>query len=317
MRFKWDEEAVKYLKDNYGHKSSKEIGVHFGVSPQAVRDKARKIGLKAKVIRGEYWSTEDDKLLRKHFKFAPKDLLMEMFPHRSWAAISQRGWKTLNIYRETQDRISINYNFFDKWTEQSSYIMGFIVADGYLYLDYGPKNSTSLQIDIASQDRDILEKITNVMEYKGTIKNNRSSSRIFIANRKIIMDLINKGVSPTDKTNTASWPFNIPEEYVRHFIRGYFDGDGSICESQGMRINFIGTESIMQGIKSHVPVGNSNKIRLAKKGNLTQMRLNFGGKTAYRILNWMYQDATIYLDRKYNRYIELCEKFPYSRIKTP
>ena len=49
---------------------------------------------------------------------------------------------------------------------------------------------------------------------------------------EVLEDLINKGFS-LDKTNHCLFPSEdiVPKNLQRHFIRGYFDGDGSLAIS--------------------------------------------------------------------------------------
>ena len=93
---------------------------------------------------------------------------------------------------------------------------------------------------------------------------------------------------------------------MRHFIRGYFDGDG--CITRIIRktvvvpdINILGT---LEFITKLVKIANiPQKLTKSKqhKHNTFALRCNAINDIVY-FLNYMYKDATIYLDRKYKLY---------------
>lgn len=102
----------------------------------------------------------------------------------------------------------------------------------------------------------------------------------------------------------------VPKELIMHFIRGYYDGDGSFTFGSGKypqaSLNFIGTMDFLIGVKENLKV--VTPIKIDKRKNIPY--LMFGGnKNALEKLNMMYKDATIYLDRKYNNYKILKSKF--------
>ena len=62
-------------------------------------------------------------------------------------------------------------------------------------------------------------------------------------------DLIKQGCVP-NKSLILTFPnkYQVPKNLINHFIRGYFDGDGSIYEyskTHAGSISFIGTESVL------------------------------------------------------------------------
>jgi len=63
---------------------------------------------------------------------------------------------------------------------------------------------------------------------------------VYINNEKLYDNLVNLGLTP-NKSLTMQFP-NVPDEFVRHFIRGCWDGDGSVFvdkSSRKMYANFV------------------------------------------------------------------------------
>jgi len=99
----------------------------------------------------------------------------------------------------------------------------------------------------------------------------------------------------------------------QHFLRGYFDGDGSIYSyDNDYATCTISTDDFCQSIKCIILdrvglIGNITKSQqMFDRGNyITSNFLLKGNRRVLKLMNWLYKDATIYLTRKYNKYLEL------------
>ena len=147
-------------------------------------------------------------------------------------------------------------------------------------------------------------------EYYRT-KNKRSGktdneiSRIEFHSKKLIQDL-NKLNIKERKTFNATFP-NINKEFYNHFIRGYFDGDGSISIDKFGNSSFslAGTLNILEKIQEIlIKECNLNKIKIYSKGKIGF--LQYGGNTQVpKIGNWLYKNSTIFLKRKKEKFNEI------------
>lgn len=307
MKKYWTQKEVDYLQKYYGLTPIKELAIIFDTTYEKVVDKAHKIGLNSKQASGELWTQQEDQIVRENFEYAPKHRLEDMLPNRTWQAILQRGIKTHHLYRLSQDRYDVDYKFFDKWTADSAYVFGFIAADGHSHC--GDKNYLQFELN----NKDILEKIKYKMQFEGPVsESNRNTVKLQINNKKIILDLIKKGIPEYDKTHLISYPETLPPKFLRHFLRGVFDGDGSIYKhGRYFRIQLLGTFDLLRGIKDNLPFNlsrNNIKYRGKKKGADVWV-LDKTGKVAADIVDWMYADTDIYLQRKYNKREQLEMEF--------
>lgn len=119
-------------------------------------------------------------------------------------------------------RPGVNTKFFNTWSPDMAYVLGFIFADGCL-VKY--KNGCHA-LDITSKDLKHLELIKQKLESGHKIGKKERGYRIQIRNKDIYSDLIKIGLTPK-KSETVKFP-RIPKRYFAHFIRGIFDGDGSV-----------------------------------------------------------------------------------------
>lgn len=102
---------------------------------------------------------------------------------------------------------------------------------------------------------------------------------------------------------------NIPGNLRRHFARGYFDGDGSFGvygKYKYVNLSCVGTYDILSNLYSEINAEYS--LYNNKRHKKETIILSCYTKKAKKILDYMYKDAKIYLDRKYKKYLELCRE---------
>ena len=126
----------------------------------------------------------------------------------------------------------VNENFFHKWSAHMAYVLGYFCADGCMFMN--PRGSKYAAF--YSTDNGSILNIKRLLNSKNKIttreRSNANWKKLFslqIGSKKIYSDLLKLGLSPA-KADRLSLP-EVPGEYLRHFVRGYFDGDG--CVSYG------------------------------------------------------------------------------------
>lgn len=194
--------------------------------------------------------------------------------------------------------IQYNFNYFDVIdNENKAYWLGYIMADGCVY-KYKRFNIFTL----GSMDTEHLKKFQIEINDTKQIyiyqkRNGYGECRI---NSKIICDsLIKHGCVPK-KSLILDFPNSIPSPLIRHFIRGYFDGDGSAFKQNGkICCDFIGTEMFLSKINSYLfNIGTSNRP-IEKSYTCNAYKLRFQKRSdMIKITNYFYNDSWIYLERK-------------------
>ena len=111
-----------------------------------------------------------------------------------------------------------------------SYVLGYIVADGCVTEDHKRKKNP-FSLNVTSVDKEHLLDIKRALdsEYKLSTKNNGSGGtayQIQIRNRSLCEELIKLGVVPRKTCHLQ--PIQVPEKYFSDFVRGFFDGDGTV-----------------------------------------------------------------------------------------
>jgi hypothetical protein len=208
----------------------------------------------------------------------------------------------------------VNHSYFKTWSSNMAYILGYIATDGCI----APKN----RLKIGSVDREILEKISK--ELNSTHKINAYvykkylSYQIQICSNEIYSDLTNLGITP-NKSYNIRFP-NVPKEYLSHFIRGVFDGDGCVVKATqrslkqkeciSVWISFVSAsiqfiESLKFELNSFGLLGGHiylKKPSPKNKQRVTCYELCFRKYDSIKFYNIIYSDSLIFLQRKKEKF---------------
>lgn len=228
--------------------------------------------------------------------------------------ISNNKWertKRKNIY-------NFNENYFDKiTTEHQAYWLGFLYADGYILSARNrpnKKESQSFGFAIAQQDHELLDKFkldleaTNPIHYynnTGSFGSKQQYGRILLTSQHTVDSLKAYGVVE-NKTFFLKKP-PISEALFPHFIRGYSDGDGSIIIDKNNKYQWqlLGTKELLTSFQEFFGTNVKLHQRFPEREN-NNYTLHYGGNVQVpKFLDIIYKDATIYLQRKYNKYAEM------------
>jgi len=112
-----------------------------------------------------------------------------------------------------------------------AYVLGYITADGCIACRKNRKKNPYI-LDITSVDLEHLNKIKKILksEYKIGKKTGSYSEktcyRFQASNPVVTNDLIKLGITPRKTFWLKS--LNVPDKYFSDFVRGFFDGDGSV-----------------------------------------------------------------------------------------
>jgi len=207
----------------------------------------------------------------------------------------------------------VDENYFEHLdTMNKCYVLGFLYSDGTI----GNEKSNRLQLVLQERDKEILEKIREDMKFTGPLhfrnssKNNEKEGRcvqdtwgLEIVSKKIRIDLAKLGMEP-NKTFKIKYPDFITENQHSHFLRGVLDGDGHITPYNGHMAEVIicGTYDLCQGAKRVVESLLNIRCYVHSVGNIYNFCV-YGKNQVTTFLNWIYKDAEMYLQRKYDRYM--------------
>ena len=315
----WSEDEIQFLKDNFESSLFCELSEILGRSESAIRAKCFDLNL----FKNNPWTENEISFVKENY--------MEM----KTSDISQLLNRTMNSIELKAARLGLkkypytcDYHYFDDIdTEEKAYWLGFLTADGWISksqktgsgvtgieLQYGDINHLKKFNKSIGGNYQITDrwKPCKISKYPDK-KHHTCTIRIF--SLTMYNSLVNKGFSQ-DK----SYDFHIPDlrqDLIRHYVRGYFDGDGRFCfTNKSFKVSFITASCSLY----------EDLLKILEKKSIKISDYIFAnefGTTMYspeicrhqdkiKFLDWIYQDCNIYLDRKYKKYLKVKEHYDNS-----
>lgn len=248
------------------------------------------------VTRNRVWTDEEVAYLVDNYEYNSINSIASHL-NRGYGSVAYKA-NTLSLKRRYI--YSCNLPFFDTWTEKLAYVCGIVLSDGHV-------DCNRHRVIIKMCDKDVINKIKEVSECTGNIcihhSVNKDSYSIEFG-MKVWLFFRNILEFDNHKSYTAAYPKNIPNVYNNSFIRGIFDGDGWLYlkKSTGCpTVGIAGTLKIVSAIKNICGIQGS----IYAKENI--FILIYNGNFAINFLNYIYDNASIYMDRKYDKYLNVLE----------
>lgn len=209
---------------------------------------------------------------------------------------------------------SCDFDFFKIVdNEEKAYTLGLLASDGHI-----KHTKTRHDIMLCLTDLELIEKIKTCLKSNHPIKSFKRSEKHQIQNKIHIQSVemvhdLEKFNLTGNKTFRTHIPKEIPENLVKHFIRGYFDGDGSIWldkRRRGLGAVTITSSSllVLQQIENHLK--ENNILRKHKSyiepghGNCYAIRTSKREEMVL-FLSYLYDNANIFMERKKQSYLTL------------
>ena len=220
----------------------------------------------------------------------------------------------LGINIEKRVKSNFNDTVFDSIdTEEKAYWLGFIYADGSISsspLEVGKKKSYTFELSLKESDFFHLEKLKELLNTPRPVLKSESRCRLLVNSKHFWSTLNNYGCTPR-KSLTLQFPDESifkSKDLIRHFIRGYFDGDGCISygnkEHTILNMQLLGTKSFLQQLVYYLPEEFRDLTLRHNHNNDNEetFLINTSNKKAYRFFKYLYENSKIHLDRKYSRF---------------
>jgi len=225
-------------------------------------------------------------------------------------------------------KVEVNKHFFNSWSQDMAYVLGIIYTDGNLQapkpMDAAKHDySRMARLSIGQKEPEMLIKVLALMNCNAKLhykkrkyyKNTTAGELYYISicDNEIYHDLTKLGLKPKKSTD-LNFPA-IPEGYMRHFIRGCWDGDGSVyLERKKRRLvaSYVsGSLVFIRGLARAL-----EKAGLPKRTIYATVRkykpsyyFKFTGSQCLKLYHYLYDDVppTQYLERKYNIFKNYCD----------
>lgn len=310
----WTDEEVKFLVSNFSLMSHNDIGEWLGKTQGAITAKCFDLNLYKKEKPWEQWELD---FVKDNYMEMSKKEISEILD-RSFDAIQVKA----NRMGLKKSPYFCDYHYFDVIdTEEKAYWLGFLTADGWISKSE-KTNAGVTGIELQYGDIGHLKKFNKSIKGNYQIVDRWKTCPISTKdpNKKNHMCIIRifslvmyESLRDLGFSNNKSYDFGIPKiqnDLIRHYIRGYFDGDGCLCfTNKSFKISFTtASRKLSDDVTSILKlnkfkavgreyINDYNTIMYVIDINYKQDKIKF--------LDWIYSDCNIYLDRKYKKYLKV------------
>ena len=295
---------------NHPEMSNQDIANQFNISKSTVSRIARINNLpRRKGQTGVRLSLEQEQEIVNKYLNSYSMLSLQKEYHLSWERL-KRILEKHDIQTKSLSQIlnpDIKEDFFESIdSPNKAYWLGWIVSDGSI-TNQPEKSKFQLEITLKAEEEDILHLLEKDLGIKDKVyTSNKIYKRFSLGSKKIIQDLEKLGITQ-NKTFSVKIP-NIPPEFISHFVRGIFDGDGGFTSYQrnngviNQELSFCGNIYIIEGIQEilfkaipnlkHKQIENEHSIKRIRWGSKKDIKL---------IADYIYKDCDEYfLKRKFD-----------------
>lgn len=229
--------------------------------------------------------------------------------------VVKRIIKECELQKRTSKRINAGLisDYFETIDNpHKAYWLGMLFTDGSVDRNRGHYR---IRLTLQYKDKELLEKFQHDLGLQSKLyerkEPGKESFSVEFNDEKMFNDLSKYGICPRKTYVTEHIPKNIPNEYIVDFIRGMFDGDGCLTYSDDMVydvvVNFTSYhKQIIDEFKLLVDEYVLDKQNHNKSFFTTAWHTQWRGyNQVVTLLDKLYDNADIYLERKYNKYIQL------------
>jgi intein/homing endonuclease len=218
----------------------------------------------------------------------------------------------------------LNKNMFDAINDEASaYFLGLLYADGNVYLRK-TNDIPTISLTLQERDKHILDTFRKLIAPKHSlylksakIDTQQDQYKLAFSSQVIGDQLQQLGCIPR-KSLKLTFPTNISPNLIRHFVRGYFDGDGCISfyrHKNGYRAylaSFASTKTFCKELGLLFDnIGLTYGIYTRKSNGITSELVVGGNQQVLTLLVWMYNDAKYFIKRKRDKYTELQQLYDH------
>ena len=210
-------------------------------------------------------------------------------------------------HRGKDELYEINEKFFNSWTNEMAYVLGFILTDGNI-------SDENNQVRITIKDVKLLEKIRTKLKSNHPIKYLKADGIYYFSfgKGKMVERLRKLGIT-SNKSLDIEFP-KVPDKFLSHFIRGVFDGDGSVffesrSKKSPLRVSFTsGSKKFITALEDilHTQAGVSKRTIYKLHRKNTSYYIRYCHKDSLKFFDYIYAgaDESMWLERKHRKLLE-------------
>lgn len=199
-------------------------------------------------------------------------------------------------------------------TERKAYWLGMLSADGC------NKANGRVILSLSGEDRYMLEEFKRDIGFGGEIyqakqypRHKKIPYRLEFCNRVISDDLFRHGIV-YNKSLSLRFPADnqIPLDFMPHFVRGYFDGDGHVGKTRGLlEVSVTSSPDFCVGLIRFLSSTLQIDAYLKSYKNNRAKSIQLASRKAIMFLDYIYRSKGIRMSRKFDTFASFVRDYTY------
>lgn len=199
--------------------------------------------------------------------------------------------------------------------EVKSYLLGFLCGDGTVSYKQLKDEYRVKAVVAYSTDLEILEKIKEALKYNGKIYLSKKEGENNLACYSLIFysstaqKIIDWGLASEKEAHELT---KLDIKDMRAFLRGFIDSDGTISLHSGKtNVDFLGREKLINQLNEVLKEFGFRIRKLPLYGYTTQLwnLAIYDRKLCVNFIKWLYEGASIYMERKHKVATEIIKLY--------
>lgn len=188
-----------------------------------------------------------------------------------------------------------SFAFDDLSKEHAAYWLGFLYADGSV-------NRTNISLGLGLKDLEQAARFARFLRCEKEPSINKANTVWLSVSDRILADkLVSLGIATNRPMPLLSLK-SVPPISQHHFLRGWLDGDG--CIGLGPQIQFVGKLVFLEEVqKIFIECTGAQRVTIKAPKDDWGFLVYKGIYRCTDIVNYLYRDATVYLERKHSRFL--------------
>jgi len=218
---------------------------------------------------------------------------------------------------ETSRKYYFNEHYFDFVdSPEKAYFLGLLMADGY-------NSNASIALVLSKKDEEIIKRFKKAVDSNKFIKSYEFDGReysSFCLYSKYFAGKLTELGCMSGKTFKLQFPDYLNNDLIRHFIRGYFDGDGCISYHFTKKSNYFGNSfasiinftstydfclCLQKYFLTNFNINTYMSCRNPKNNNNNRTVTISGNQHVIKVAKWMYDGTDLYLSRKHQKFLDI------------
>jgi hypothetical protein len=258
------------------------------------------------------WTLDEEEILIDNYDKCTCEEILKLLTNKTKQQIQDKMYKngltlSKDNHSKSKRKYTLNTNYFKTFSSNMAYILGLWWSDGSICPSPTTKELYEFNITLLNE-QELLEQINLELGSNIPLKiHNKTGANVLkIFSTTLCQTIIDLG-GMQNKSLLIGWP-KIPKEYYKDFIRGYFDGDGGICQkTKGTFVSYFvsGSLDFIIELQNKIYEIDNNICGYLSTIKNTH-RLNLNQRETIELAQLLYYKQDIfYIKRKYDKFIEL------------